>query len=896
MTRVKILFLFVILFASPSYCDNKSLSFIDEDSLSVLHETAFNHASKGDYAQAIGIEQKIVNYFQGKPICQDYIFSLYNLAAFYSDFGDFEKALKIGNETIKYINDSIEISIEGRYEIFQHQAIYYENIGNHEKSQEYGLIALNIAKEMPLKTWAYPKSLVFLAYSYSELGDYDNAIKLCLEAKNIYNSFDDKPNSYGYVFNDLGAYYCEKGDIGKALDYGWAYINYLEEKMISDKQRYVVALNNLARYYAINKDNQRAIELSAQAWSVIESNQLSNKYLKGRTMSHLATFHANINEYEEAMKYSRNSISYFKEVWSRERPGMINQYRKHFDYSLSASDIIDCEKEILEVTKNISDIVLAAFSFLPNSGRHIYWGKYSSWYKKELPIYTYTIQTDSLTSYSYNSTLLSKGILLNSEIEIKQLILSTNDSIFIRKFNELQNLYLTLFNSNKVNKSDSIIDYLKKQESYLISSCKKYGDYTKQLNVNWQNIQKQLQNTDIAIEFISFPINNDSIMYCALTLKKEYDVPHMIPLFEAKQLSKILPKNYYTSTAISQLVWKPLEKELSGVNNIYFAPDGELYNIAIESLRHFNDKGYLFDKWNFYRVSSTRELVKVRRKKNNPNVVLYGGLDYDANVSDTISHVIDDYSLYTSTRSILDSIGLNRGYGPLTATLPEVLQIDSLYSTVNIPSTLYVGQDGTESSFKQLSGKGISNLHIATHGFYWKESELKNNSDLRNFSFITGDNQPIHIEDKAMTRSGLLFSGANAILSGDTITDCHEDGILTAQEISILDFRGLDLLVLSACQTGLGEIKGDGVFGLQRGFKKAGAQTIIMSLWNVDDNATQMLMTEFYKNLISGLSKRESFIKAQNAVRNFKGIINGESRDFSNPKYWAAFIMLDGID
>ena len=219
-----------------------------------------------------------------------------------------------------------------------------------------------------------------------------------------------------------------------------------------------------------------------------------------------------------------------------------------------------------------------------------------------------------------------------------------------------------------------------------------------------------------------------------------------------------------------------------------------------------------------------------------------------------------------------------------------------MYSTVNIPSTLYVGQDGTESSFKQLSGKGISNLHIATHGFYWKESELKNNSNLRNLNFITGDNKPRYIEDKAMTRSGLLLSGANAVLSGETIPDRHEDGILTAQEISTLDFRGLDLLVLSACQTGLGEIKGDGVFGLQRGFKKAGAQTIIMSLWNVDDNATQMLMTEFYKNLTSGLSKRESFIKAQNAVRNFKGIINGESRDFSNPKYWAAFIMLDGID
>jgi CHAT domain-containing protein len=137
-----------------------------------------------------------------------------------------------------------------------------------------------------------------------------------------------------------------------------------------------------------------------------------------------------------------------------------------------------------------------------------------------------------------------------------------------------------------------------------------------------------------------------------------------------------------------------------------------------------------------------------------------------------------------------------------------------------------------------------------------------------------------------MTRSGLLFAGANHILSGQPVPDGCDDGILTAKEISTLDLRGLDLLVLSACQTGLGEIKGDGVYGLQRGFKMAGAQTIVMSLWKVDDEATRILMTEFYKNYLSGKTKRESLLLAQQTLR----------KTHPEPEYWASFILLDALN
>ena len=159
-----------------------------------------------------------------------------------------------------------------------------------------------------------------------------------------------------------------------------------------------------------------------------------------------------------------------------------------------------------------------------------------------------------------------------------------------------------------------------------------------------------------------------------------------------------------------------------------------------------------------------------------------------------------------------------------------------------------------------------------------------------------------------MTRSGLLFAGAQNTFNGVKIPAGVDDGVLTAQEIAQLDLRGLDLLVLSACQTGLGEIKGDGVFGLQRGFKKAGAQTIMMSLWSVSDEATKDLMTRFYTALTNGKTKREAFNQAQQYVKDHDysygyveytdsngKTVSGENARKKRP-HWAAFIMLDATE
>ena len=164
--------------------------------------------------------------------------------------------------------------------------------------------------------------------------------------------------------------------------------------------------------------------------------------------------------------------------------------------------------------------------------------------------------------------------------------------------------------------------------------------------------------------------------------------------------------------------------------------------------------------------------------------------------------------------------------------------------------------------------------------------------DFHNMNYsVTKGTAYISGEDKRLTRSGLILAGANNTLRNKEGKTSGNDGILYAYEIAGLNLNDVDLIVLSACQSGLGDIDAsEGVFGLQRSFKLAGTNSLVMSLWKVNDDATRILMTEMYKNLYSGQTKREALANAQLALRSYNNGI------YDRPEFWAAFVLLDALD
>ena len=287
-----------------------------------------------------------------------------------------------------------------------------------------------------------------------------------------------------------------------------------------------------------------------------------------------------------------------------------------------------------------------------------------------------------------------------------------------------------------------------------------------------------------------------------------------------------------------------------------------------------------------HRLSSTRELVNKTKEMKYTKAVLYGGLNYDMTDNELLTenqtYYKDTPEEYFVSRGLLeDSI---RGYkwDKLSNTQQEVDYIFDLMKKNQITTKTYKGNKGNEESFKALSGHEYNIIHLATHGFFYPDEEAKEKDYFK--PMLLNDNYRMYNEvDMSMWRSGLVMSGGNRAWKGDTIPDTVEDGILKAQEIGDLDLRGADLVVLSACNTGQGEVTGEGVFGLQRAFKMAGAQTIVMSLTPVDDQTTMAIMNKFYTNLFSGQSKHDAFYNAQRYIRSIK----------PEPKFWMGWIMLD---
>jgi CHAT domain-containing protein len=635
-----------------------------------------------------------------------------------------------------------------------------------------------------------------------------------------------------------------------------------------------------------------------------------------------------------------------------------NKYDKAQEYYSKAVDIL---KTTIE--RN--------FNFLTEQERNKYWN-YLQEDMQNIFAFGYKMKTfnSPFTTELYNSVLFSKSLLLSSDNEINNLVSKNTDLLIMR--NQIERLENEI-EKNKIKNADSLIIKRQAIESELLKKCNTlYGNYTRFLSISFKNVVANLNANDAALEFQNFKCGKDSTIYCAFILKRGIKNPIMVPLFEKKDLDNLLLRSdctfssafsdddddnhnlIYKSKALGQMVWGKILSYLNDVHNVYFSPSGIFYQLGIENLPLADEKTFS-EHYAAYRLSSTRELaVRNKTALSSNKAYLYGGLQYDET-----PQIMDEMSCHNRSREVSLSDNLTLAFGDslslykraltcyntkedTTQNRRDALEIKELPYTkeevedINteiikyqkadnkdvIHSKILTGTEGNEESFKALSGTHPKIIHIATHGFFLPETEANKFSNKR--SFLTGFNdmqQEISV-DNSLSRSGLLLAGAKRAWMGETLPDSVNDGILTAKEIAHMDLGGTDLVVLSACDTGLGDITGDGVFGLQRGFKEAGVNTLVMSLWKVDDKATEMIMTQFYGNLMKGETKRTAFLNAQNYLRTYtemkqyKEKITVEETDaqkekereeakqgettiihpYSSPQYWAAFIMLDGIN
>ena len=650
---------------------------------------------------------------------------------------------------------------------------------------------------------------------------------------------------------------------------------------------------------------------------LIYEEQVKNKYSNLETMNFLATTYGMSNNFKEQKSLAEKMIDISQKKYGMESQQVGNAYlllanayfglgsvRKSAEYATKAFDI--CRKTVLN-----------NFLFMTKNERADLWNSVSNFFFVALP--TSCASVDNHVDFSqvtYNAALLSKGLLLQAETNISDMIYNSGNERLKSEYNHFLNTknmynnatasYSTDVDLKEMFRTKSIIDSLgneivDQEHSLMKHISAELGNYTSNLSTTWIDVRNTLSETDMAIEFLNATWNSDSTIYFALVLTKDSKYPIYIELLNNKEIEKY--RNFKSLSekelrCFSESLWEPILSRFPQVKNIYFSPCGELYNLPIESLPSFNDNSYLSKDYRFYRLSSTRELSASYNKWQHNIVSLYGDIKYDASASD----LLENYKKYNEERSLnYNYTGLftddnDRGkinLSPLPGTAEEVSSIASLVkssSTLTLSESPYVGIEASEASVKAMSGKGDRVLHIATHGFYFPKDNIASSKYLQSVFAIENKGGVVTYEspeDAALLRCGLFMAGAKTRLSGTKIQGA-DDGILTAREISMINLNGLDLAILSACETGIGDISGDGVFGLQRGFKKAGTHSILMSLWKVNDEATSFLMKEFYKSWLAGKSKQESLEYAKKQVR--------ERPEWNSPKYWSAFVILDAID
>jgi len=332
-----------------------------------------------------------------------------------------------------------------------------------------------------------------------------------------------------------------------------------------------------------------------------------------------------------------------------------------------------------------------------------------------------------------------------------------------------------------------------------------------------------------------------------------------------------LIKNKLDDNKSYQQFWQKIGAKLEGSKRVYFSPDGVYHNLNLNTLFNPKTQKYLLEEKDIRIVTVTKDIVNPSPvEEDNKLAELVGFPSYYTNQTGQIAATSERKSPELIYGLSLKSTG---SLAELPGTKTEVDKIAGILTEKGWEVKSYTGSSALEVNIKESYKPRL--LHVATHGFFQPDSTKGSNP---------------------LLRSGLMLTGAGNTLKGEK-NETGEDGILTAYEAMNLNLDNTDLVVLSACETGLGEIKnGEGVYGLQRAFKVAGAKSIIMSLWKVNDQTTQELMVAFYRNWLGAedtrpirssrpyrsFSKRDAFLAAQKELK----------AKYPNPYYWGAFVMV----
>lgn len=799
----------------------------------------------------------------------NYYETLSTLGLIYAYMGNFDKAESFTLEALEMREDALGTESPAYLASLNNRAVLYKDQGKFNEAEEELKKVIDLTRDIHGKESVYYAiALNNMAMLYQEVGRYEEAEELMNSAIEISEKQQSKRSRNQERFLTNLAILQQYSGQYDAAENTYLKVKNLQERFFKDKNNPELAhtLTNMASLYMNTEEYDKIEPLLKQAVDIYAKKFGEESFVYASARSYLGNFYRGQGRLDEAENILKESLKIRENTLGKDHPDYNESVEDLAVLYWKKKDYDKAEGYFVESLDRSLEFISKYFPPMSEAEKTRYWDKLKGGFDH---FYAFTAeahnQKPELLIKLFGYRMATKGLLMSSANKLRNEISSSNDEELKKLYRDWVDTKELLANAYGLSKKEQ-----DEQEINIPELEEKANNYEKQLSQksdifkeiitpeSWQpnTIASLLGEGEAAVEMIKYNMLDGHKMqpsYAALILKKSGKM-NLAIIENAEQIDTRYYK-YYHNTIKNKLedtysydaYWKALEPHLNGIRLIYFSPDGVYSQINPNTLR-WNEGQYLVDKYTIANVTTLRELKPDKDQSSGKDAVLLGFPSY-------------------GTSSVTS----------LPGTLKEIQAIEGLLQNRAYDVTSLKEGQATERNVKKLKSPKV--LHIATHGYFIEDDK---GADLTGFGLNPGT-----ITDNPMLRAGLILANVGLNLNDQNMQGLSsmDNGLLTAYEAINLNLDKTDLVVLSACETGLGEVKaGEGVYGLQRAFVVAGAEAMIMSLWKVDDEATQMLMRNFYDQWMNGKSKMEAFKLAQQKLR----------KSYDHPYYWGAFVMITG--
>jgi len=818
----------------------KSKNILEENSLSndpfylgTKSNLALLYHALGRYAEA---EKLTLETLQKREelLGQDnssYGASLNNLAMIYKDQGKYGQAEKLVNEALS-VTEATEGTQSTAYAIIlNNKAILLQNVGRYQEAEGLLKQSLGIAESsLREKSTNYQRLLVNLALLYQEMERYDEAEEIYLEA-----------------------------------------IRRKEVQWKKNHPDYAHMLNNLASLYMLMERYDEVEGLLLESEKIYSKKFGENHPAYATTVNNLGIFYRTQGDFKKAEKYLKQALDIRKDVLGENHPQFVQSQEALAIAYWQGGSSSQAQSLYLEVLNKSNEFIKSYFPSMSEAEKEKYWGQLRPTF---LRFYAFAVENPNreVLKMMYENHILTKAILLSSSNKVKQRILNSGETDLIEKYEnwiDLKEQLAKYYSFSKTELEEANIDlYSLEQEAnslekQLSESSELFSQGYDMPVLTFDDIKNSLGGNEAIVDIIQFPKFAGKMLnenyYAALVITSDAQEPNLVLIENGTELDTKYFK-YYRNMIQSkkedkysyEQFWSKIDVALEGKSQIYLSLDGVYNQISISTLRK-PDGSYLVEDKTFVLLTNSKDLYALKnelRLSNGPLVATLLGFP---------------------------NYGSGGQIPALPGTKTEVESISQILRNSGFQLNVFLANEASESNLKSIVHPVI--LHVATHGFF--VADVNENAKKQVFGI-----NPTQAKNNPLLRSGLMLANAEQVFQENNYDiDNNDNGILTAYEASLMDLEGTEMVILSACETGLGDVKaGEGVYGLQRSFQVAGAESIVMSLWKVSDDATQKLMTAFYKYYLELNDKVAAFKKAQLELK----------AEYPQPYFWGAFVMIGG--